>query len=379
MRIGAFEFNRQELAGSMGDFGTLLPLVIGYIAINKMDPCGLLVMMGLANIALGLIYRLPMPLEPKKVIAAVAISQRWPPSRVYASGVGLGVTWLILVLTGLADWIFKVTPPCVTRGIQLALGVQLGLMGLGMVKENWWLALLSIAIILLLKDNPKAPAALVLVALGGVIITWQGRLSSPLNLEVTLPPLVIPRWAEIWPAMVQAGFAQIPLSITNAVIATAALIRDYFPERPIAERRLILNMGIMNLVAPFFGGMPMCHGAGGLAGQYYFGARTGGASIIEGLIEMALGLFFAGSIATLFSVFPLPIVGAMMLMVGVELLKFVTGLQRWLELSIALCTLLISLLTNMALGFILGVGIYYLLQRFITEKHRLQEEVPWKR
>lgn len=166
MRIGDLEFNRRELAGSMGDWGTLLPLVVGYIAVNKMDPAGLLVMMGLTNIALGFIYRLPMPLEPKKVIAAVAISQRWPASRIYASAIGLGLVWHFLIFTGLANRIFKITPKSVTRGIQLALAIKLGLTGLGMMRETWWLGLIGIVIILLLRENPKAPAALVLMAVG---------------------------------------------------------------------------------------------------------------------------------------------------------------------------------------------------------------------
>src|SRR3990172_13289277 len=99
MRIGDFEFNLRELAGSMGDFGTLFPLAVGYIAINGLDPAGLFVMMGLVNIATGLVYHLPMPVEPKKVVAVAAIAQRWPPSMVYASGLGLGLTWFLLVLT----------------------------------------------------------------------------------------------------------------------------------------------------------------------------------------------------------------------------------------------------------------------------------------
>jgi len=61
----AFAFNLRELAGSMGDFGTLFPLAIGYIAVNGMNPAGLFIMLGLTNIALGLIYHLPMPLQPK--------------------------------------------------------------------------------------------------------------------------------------------------------------------------------------------------------------------------------------------------------------------------------------------------------------------------
>ena len=122
--------------------------------------------------------------------------------------------------------------------------------------------------------------------------------------------------------MLLAGFAQVPLTATNAVIATSSLISTYWPDRPVSERRLSLNMGIMNLVFPFFGGMPLCHGAGGLAGQYYFGARTGGTNILEGLIEIFLGLFFASSIAYIFASFPMAIIGAMMFLVGVELVKF---------------------------------------------------------
>ena len=75
MRVRSFEFSLRELAGSMGDLGTLLPLAIGYITICRMDPSGLLIMMGLANIVTGLVYRLPMPIEPMKVLAVMAIAQ----------------------------------------------------------------------------------------------------------------------------------------------------------------------------------------------------------------------------------------------------------------------------------------------------------------
>jgi hypothetical protein len=66
LRIKDFEFNLHELAGSMGDFGTLFPLAIGYFAVCGLNPAGLLVMMGLANIVTGIVYHLPMPIEPKK-------------------------------------------------------------------------------------------------------------------------------------------------------------------------------------------------------------------------------------------------------------------------------------------------------------------------
>jgi len=77
MKIKSFEFNLRELAGSMGDFGTLFPLAIGYIVVCDLNPAGFLVMMGITNIVTGLIYRLPMPIEPMKIIAIVAIAQHW--------------------------------------------------------------------------------------------------------------------------------------------------------------------------------------------------------------------------------------------------------------------------------------------------------------
>lgn len=338
----------------MGDFGTLFPLAIGYIVVNGIDPVGLFVMMGLVNIATGLVYRLPMPVEPKKLIAVTAIAQEWPASMVYASGLGLGITWFLLVFTGLLRKIVEWTPLFVVRGIQLALGAMLAWQGLKMMHTTPWLGLVAVVIVLLLRQNRYAPAAIVLMILGVGIIAWRGELGRALEPAITLPPLTVPRLEDVWKAMLLAGFAQLPLSITNAVMATAALIRDYFPDKPVTERQLMLNMGFMNVIPAFFGGMPMCHGAGGLAGQYYFGARTGGTNILEGLIEICLGLFLGKSLHNLLVAFPLAIVGGMMFLVGIELLKVVKGLQGW-GAWIAILTAAISLISNMAVGFAAGM------------------------
>jgi len=356
-----FEFNLRELAGSMGDFGTLFPLAVGYIVVNGLNPAGLFIMLGLTNIALGLIYRLPMPLQPKKVIAATAIAQAWSPSLIYASGLGLGVLWLILVLTGLLRKLLDITPVFVVRGIQLALGATLAWQALQWMRPAPLLALAAIAIVLLLRQNRYAPAAVVLVLLGVVIVAWRGELPETWDLSLTLPPLTLPRLDDVWQAMVLAGFAQIPLSITNAVVAPAALIRDYFPDKAVSERKLMLNMGVMNVVASFFGGMPMCHGAGGLAGQYYFGARTGGTPIIEGLIEVAIGLFLSQSIADVMAAFPMPLMASMMLLVSIELAKPMLNLRRW-KLGLALVTAILSVVTNMAVGFAAGLALTHLLR-----------------
>ncbi|MBN1246883.1 MAG: putative sulfate/molybdate transporter [Anaerolineae bacterium] len=355
-----FEFNLRELGGSLGDFGTLFPLAVGYIAVNGLDPAGLFVMLGLTNIALGLVYRLPMPLQPKKVIAAVAIGQGWSPSLVYASGFGMGLTWFLLIVTGLLRKLIDWTPGFLVRGIQLALGLTLGWQALRMMAPAPLLGLLAIAIVLLLRRSRYAPASVVLILLGVGIAAWRGDLAG-LRFAITPPPLTVPRPAGVWRAMLLAGFAQIPLSVTNAVMATATTIRDYFPEKAVSERKLMLNMGVMNVAASFFGGMPVCHGAGGLAAQYYFGARTGGTPIMEGLIEVAIGLFLSRSIAHVMQAFPMALVGGMLLLVGIQLGLPALKLRGW-GLVMAMTTAAVSAATNIGVGFLAGLGLSYLVR-----------------
>jgi hypothetical protein len=356
MKIGSFEFNLRELSGAMGDFGTLFPLAIGYIVVCGLNPAGLLVMMGLTNVATGLYYRLPMPVEPMKVLAVVAIAQQWTPSMVYASGFAMGICWVILAVTGLMGWLGKVTPLSVIRGIQVALGSLLAVQAFKMLSTSWALGLVSILIVLLLRRFPRAPAAVVLMGLGVAIMLLQGQFGQMAAPAFALPHLTTFSLKESWQTFLLAGFSQLPLTATNAVIATAVLLREYWPERPVSEKRLSFNMGIINLVSPFFGGMPLCHGAGGLAGQYYFGARTGGANILEGLLEIAMGLFLAHSIAALFAAFPLAIVGAMMFLVGIELTRFARDVRWGVDLLPLSVTLVVSLWTNIASGFLAGLA-----------------------
>lgn len=356
-----FEFNLRELAGSMGDFGTLFPLAVGLIAVNRMDPTALFFMLGLTNIALGLIYRLPVPLEPKKVISVAAIGQAWPAQMVVASGLGMGLIWLVLAATGLMRKLMAITPECLVRGIQLALGITLGIQAVRMMAPEPWWGILAIAIILALRQSRYAPAALVIIGLGVALMAWRGELMPNLQFGISLPRFAIPAWSDVWRAFVLAGFAQIPLTLTNATMATAIMIRDLFPDKPISETKLLLNQGVLNVASSLFGGMPMCHGSQGLAGQYYFGARTGGAKVLEGLIEIALGVFLGRSLLGILGAFPMPLIGGMMLMVGLQLLRPLLALRRW-ALGLALLTGLLSIATNMAVGFAVGLAAAALLQ-----------------
>jgi MFS superfamily sulfate permease-like transporter len=207
----------------------------------------------------------------------------------------------------------------------------------------------------------------VLMVLGVAIMLIKGQIQQVGSPGFNPPTVTGFRLGDIWQTLLLAGFAQIPLTATNAVISASALIKTYWPDKPVKERWLSLNMGIMNLIVPFFGGISVCHGAGGLAGQYYFGARTGGAKIMEGVIEVSIGLFLATSIAKVLTIFPTAIIGAMMFLVGVELTKFAKDIGFSKDLVPMAATLLVSLATNMAYGFAAGFIVYHL-TRFILER-----------
>lgn len=367
MKFGDYRFNLQELAGATGDYGTLLPLAIGYIVVCGLDPTGFLVMMGIATIVTGIYFKLPMPIEPMKALAVFAIASSWEPSLIYASGIAMGIVWLFIGATGLMTWFARITPKSVVQGIQASLALLLAIEALKFIQGGWILAIISIIVILAFRNNKYAPAAIILLVMGIVIMFFEGTLSAIGGPQLTLPHLVNFSIDEIWTSVVDVGFAQIPLTATNAVIATAYLIKEYFPERTVSEKKIALNIGIMNITLPFFGGMPLCHGAGGLAGQYYFGARTGGANIMEGIIYIILGLFFAGSIVVLFKGFPGAIIGAMMIMVSIGLLKFTKDLKFERSVIPLVITVIVSLLANMAAGFVAGIISHYVLKRIFPE------------
>ncbi|MDZ4165264.1 MAG: putative sulfate/molybdate transporter [Smithellaceae bacterium] len=374
MRIGSFQISLQELAGSFGGFGIIFPLAIGYIMVCGLDPAGVFVMLGLTNLIFGLYYRLPLPLEPMKVLAVMAIAQAWSPSLVYASGFAMGLVWLLFSLTRAIDLLRRITPDSVVRGVQLALGILLFIQAVKMLSGGWILGGVSVVLILLLRKSRHIPGALALLVLGLFIIYFQGHFPAIYAPGFFMPSVTSFKIKEAWDSLLLGGFAQIPLTVTNAVIATAGMIRTYWPERSdVSERKLALNHGIMNLAAPFFGGMPMCHGAGSLAGKYYFGARTGAASIMEGLIEIALGLFLAASLVGVFRYFPPAILGGMLLFISIELAKFARGSYRAGEITPLMVTTLLAVTVNMAAGFLAGLLTHYLWRLYVSRNKHARE------
>lgn len=323
-------FDLPEWAGAFGDLGTLIPFVAAYVSILKMDANGLLVAFGVALIAAGLIYRTPFPVQPMKAIGAAALSQGTlaaglGAATVIGAGLTTGLLWIVLAATGLgrraANWV----PRSALLGVVMGLGFSFMLQGIRMMSGSPGIAGLLLALTLVLLGRPRVPAMLVLLVIGA-IIALAGQPGLMHDLGALKPEFKLPGFAwgtlsmnDLWTGFILLTLPQLPLTFGNAYIAITEENNRLFPDRPVSERAVAYSTGLMNLGASMIGGIPMCHGAGGMAGHVQFGARTGGSSIILGSVLLCAGLFLSASIVTVFRMFPPSVLGVILFMAGLQL------------------------------------------------------------
>ena len=338
-------FSRTEFAGAFGDLGTDLPLLVGIVAATGMDATTAFVVFGALQIASGLAYRLPMPVQPLKAMAAIAIAGKLAPPLLAAGGLIVGVVMLLLARSGALEWIARTVPKPVVRGIQVGLGIQLAILALTRFlsangRAGWLLAAVSLALVVGLRNNRRVPAALVVLALGLVVaaLTWPAGAPLPLGMRL---PVLITRWPtarEFAEASLLLALPQLALSLGNSVLATKQVVADLFPDRPpLTVRRIGTTYGLMNLLAAPLGGIPVCHGSGGIAGHYAFGARTGASGVIYGTFLVLSGLFLVGDPAAFQRLFPGPVLGTLLLVEAITVLTLVRDLRhtpRWLAFAV---------------------------------------------
>ncbi len=333
-RKGSIRFNRSEWSGAFGDLGTDLPLIVGMILAAHLDAASVLALFGVMQILTALRYRIPMPVQPLKAMAALVIAQRLPGGVLYGAGLSIGIVMLLLTVTGLVDWVARIVPKAVVRGIQLGLGLQLGSIALKDYAgrdgtPGWVLAAIGFALTLFLMGRRKIPAALVLIALG-CAYAFVFRLAPSEFVRAAglrLPVWHAPSATDVWTGFLVLALPQLPLSLANSVLATRQIAQDFFPQRGITVRQISLTYSAMNLLNPFGGGVPTCHGSGGMAGHYAFGARTGGSVILYGMFYLTLGLFFSRGFDRVIQVFPMPILGVLLLFEALTLAALVRDLH----------------------------------------------------
>jgi len=362
-------FDRNEFAGAFGDMGTDVPLLIGMVLAAGLDGTSVLVMFGAMQILTGLAYRMPMPVQPLKAMAALVIAQQASAATLYGAGLAIGIVMLLLAATGLLDLLARVVPKCVVRGIQFGLGLQLASVALGKFVQadgvpGYILAAGAFIITVLLLGNRRFPAALPVVILGlvyAVAFNWDGGLARSIGFR--LPGLHVPQPADILTGFLVLALPQIPLSLGNSVLATRQLAEDLFPDRRFTIRKIGLTYALMNLINPWFGGVPTCHGSGGMAGHFAFGGRTGGSVIIYGTLLLTLGLFFGGGFEQVTKSFPLPMLGILLLFEAIALIWLVRDTvhsRAEFPITVLVGLLAVGLPYGYVIGLVVGTALVYL-------------------
>jgi len=375
-RWATIRFDRNELSGAFGDIGTDFPLIVGMILASGLDVASVLIMFGAMHLLTALAYGLPMPVQPLKAVAVLVIAQKLSPDILYGAGLAIGITMLLLTVTGLVDWLDRVIPKSVIRGIQFGLGLKLASVAL----ENYvvadgavgcGLAAIAFVLTIFLIGNRKFPPAIFVIALG-VVYAFIFKLDAATILKsagFSLPQLHAPKLPDILTGFVVLALPQIPLSLGNSIFATRQLAQDLFPQTPITVRKISLTYAVINLINPFLSGIPTCHGSGGMAGHYTFGARTGGSVIIYGSLYLLLGFFFSSGFENIIKIFPLPILGVILLFESLALMMLIrdTSASK-ADLSIALLVALMAgfLAYGFVVGLIAGTLLAYLVRRRIT-------------
>ena len=369
-------FDRNELSGAFGDIGTDLPLIVGMILAARLDPASVLTMFGLMQLLTGLTYGLPMPAQPLKAMAVLVISGKATASVLYGGGLAIGITMLVLTVTGLMDWLAVAVPKSVVRGIQCGLGLQLAILALTQYVPSeggrgYVLAAIAFVMTLLLLGNRVFPPAPLLIVLG-VAYAFAFKLSAGVlahSLAVQLPRIHTPRAGDILAGFIVLALPQLPLSLGNSILATRQIAEDLFPQRSVGIRKISYTYSLMNLINPFFGGVPTCHGSGGMAGHYAFGGRTGGSIVIYGSIYLALGLFLSHGFQTAIELFPRPVLGVILAFEGLVLIRLIRDMAS----SVADFTvvLLVALMcVGLPYGYVIGLVVGTLAAHFL--KGRLQ-------
>ncbi|KAG7389713.1 hypothetical protein PHYPSEUDO_009876 [Phytophthora pseudosyringae] len=400
----------QEVSGAFGDIGLFLPLLTA-LAIGRVNGApqiefgAALFFAGVFTSSLALHFNVPIPVQPMKTIAAVAIADKFPNEQIIAAGVLMGAIVGFLALTNIITRASKVVPVAVVRGIQLGVGISL--MGKGFksayVKaakfataqtttgfisdvtasqdkvvwfglDSFTVSLLLGALCIVFIRSKKVPMALLLFVYGMVVAVYQ---YFRLRDEYHLPALelgpkfvapVVPSAHDFGQAFVYLVLPQLPLTLLNSVVALESLAAELFPthDKPAGVRRVCFSIAGGNLLFSWLGMLPVCHGAGGLASQYTFGARSSLAMVFLGAFKMFFALLLGSTCATLLQtgIFPASVLGVMLVFSGLSLAA--VGMKIDTSENDAALLLLVTaagcLAFNTGAGFLLGLGCHALLR-----------------
>jgi hypothetical protein len=357
----SLRFDLREWSGAFGDLGTLVPFLLAYITIVGVEPAGMLLAFGIAFVAAGVVFRTPFPVQPMKAIGAVAITGAAQTATITPEAVAVTA----LAAERVVGWVGRP----VVLGITLGLGFAFMLDGTRMMASNVWLAAPLLAVTVLLLSN-RALLAMLLILAAGAAWAVLGDPAVGAALAQVKPGFTLPAWpfrdlgAEaVLLGVVLLALPQVPLTLGNAIIAPVEFNNRAFPDRQVNARKLAFSTGVINALGSLIGGVPMCHGAGGMAAQVSFGARSGGAPIIIGVLLAVAGLFFSESVGAFLRLFPHAALGVMLFVAGLQLALGSCDLapdkgERFVTLGTAALSV-----WNVGVAFLFGMAVLWIVRR----------------
>jgi len=363
---------RRELAGAVADLGVLVPIAVALIVGNGLSPTAVLLPAGLLYLANAWIYGLPLPSQPLKAFGAIAIAEGLGADEIAAGALLIGALFLVAGRLGLVDRLARAFPRPLVRGVQLAVGLLFLQIAWGLAADPpaafaehalppAWAVGLALAAAAAALAFRRSGAALLLVAGGAVVMVATAGGSASLGPSaLAVPSLDLGVLATAFVVLV---VPQAPLSFANSCLATADAARVYFGEdraRRVSPGSLASTYGVANLFAGSIGGMPVCHGAGGLTAHYSFGARTAAAPLVMGGVLVVLALAAGSGLAALLVAFPLPILAALLAVAGllhIGLLRDLAGGPAW---AAALAVGALGATLGLAIGLAVGLALWWL-------------------
>ena len=373
-------FSLQEVSGSFGDFGTLVPITIDMTKKNVLQPCVSFFWGGIANIIAGLYWDMPIPVQPMKTIATVVSSKViTTPGGVAAAGILTGSCAFLLGLFDVIKTLTKYIPKSCIAIVQCVTGIGLAMNGFNLINNlNVWIGvdsyltsmLCSLIVILnFISVHPvidnylrKIPSALILFCIGMIMsISISSREYTFIH-----PFQVVNITADDWKTgFLQGAIAQIPLTLLNSVIAITDLSNSLFEDeiaqgvkKEMTTRSTTVSLGLVN-VACIFGGIPTCHGSGGMAGQYKFGGRSGLCVVLLGIVKVIIGLCGGSLFNTFIYNFPNSILGILLFVCGTELTKYGIKYVKNDGFIVA-AGVSVGLASKIWVGFLVGILLHYI-------------------
>jgi hypothetical protein len=361
----AMTFSQGEVTGAIGDTVTVLPIVVALAALTPISLPHTLLAFGVFQVIWGLWYGLPMSVEPMKALAALAIAGTLSYSEFLLAGLVSGAALLALGTGGGLARAERAIGRPVVRGVQLAVALLLARSGLDLALGDPTLALAGLAV------------AIVAIAIGRANVAALGVLGLGVGITVTLagvPVLTVPGVPAVpigklvpTVGVLEGALAQLAMTVGNAAVATSLLVSDFF-DREVSPDELSQGMGIMTLLSVPLGGVPMCHGSGGLAGKHAFGARSAGANVVLGVLYGLAALVAGGGF---FALFPMATLGVVLVLVAWELGKNALDSEsRGLAVAIGA----VGLLANVGIAFVCGIAGYWVLEGIREEGENTGDE-----